>query len=348
MNSITRKLVSWYAQVKIPYPWRQSTDPYRVWLSEILLQQTRIPVVLNYYEKFLRRYPDVSMLAKGNDQDFLALWSGLGYYRRAHNMLECARQIANAHRGVFPSEFSALRSLPGIGAYTAGAICNISFNKLTPAIDGNIRRVLARIHASNDDLESTFLQDGAGSEPADYFQALMELGERICLPNPACNQCPVQKHCLAFANGMQQKFPERKPRKKVQIFHWYLLVLNTGSAHYYMQNKNRPFLKNAWIFPDILTTSELSKKEQTRLFRKDWGLKISDISELRMIQHAVTFRKILVHILQTRSYQLNGSQGRWLTQQDFHDHPTSSITPKVLRALKIQNVQSKTAQQTLE
>ena len=149
MTPVAKNLLSWYPKNRILYPWRKTKDPYKVWLSEILLQQTRIPVVLKYYEKILLRFPSMEDLTERRESEFLALWSGLGYYKRAHAMLECARVIAEKYNGKFPSSVDELLSLPGIGPYTAGAIRNVCFGKLTPSLDGNIRRVLSRIGAVN-------------------------------------------------------------------------------------------------------------------------------------------------------------------------------------------------------
>jgi A/G-specific adenine glycosylase len=152
MKSLTKHLLAWYDENRILYPWRKTKQPYKIWLSEILLQQTRISVAKKFYEKILKRYPTLKDLARANDSDFLALWSGIGYYRRGQHMLSCAREIVKAHRGIFPFELSDLLKLPGIGKYTAGAIRNIAFGILTPALDGNIQRVLSRLTLSQQNL----------------------------------------------------------------------------------------------------------------------------------------------------------------------------------------------------
>src|SRR5262245_39697566 len=152
MTLLAHDLIQWYRKNRIVYPWRKTKDPYKIWLSEILLQQTRIPIVLSFYPRILERFPDVFELARANDSEFLSLWSGIGYYARAHNMLKCARQIVEKHGGIFPREIDALLALPGIGTYTAGAIRNVCFQELTPALDGNIRRVLSRVVMKRENL----------------------------------------------------------------------------------------------------------------------------------------------------------------------------------------------------
>ena len=249
-------------------------------------------------------------------------------------MLRCAREIERTHRGIFPSELSELLQLPGIGKYTAGAIRNIAFGVLTPALDGNIQRVLSRLMLSQENLEEDFISLAKGAPSSDFFQALMELGERLCLPDPECSVCPVSKYCIARKSGLQKEFPPKKLRKMTEVFHWYLLVLNSTGATYFVQNKSRPFLKNAWIFPDLLFTEEKQERTLVQEFHQAWGIEIDSLAHHSVIRHAVTFRKIHAHILVPQSFQLNGSKGKWLNSVALEKHPTSSITQKALRSLE--------------
>jgi A/G-specific adenine glycosylase len=348
MKSLTKHLLAWYNENRILYPWRKTRQPYRIWLSEILLQQTRISVAKKFYGKILNRYPTLKDLARAKDSDFLSLWSGIGYYGRGQNMLSCARKIERTHSGIFPSELSELLQLPGIGKYTAGAIRNIAFGVLTPALDGNIQRVLSRLMLSQENLEEDFISLGKGAPSSDFFQALMELGERICLPDPECAVCPVRKYCTARKSGLQKEFPPKKLRKRTEVFHWYLLVLNARGATYFVQNKTRAFLKNAWIFPDLLFTEEQQEQTLVQEFHQAWGIEIDRLAQQSVVRHAVTFRKIQAHILVPQSFQLNGSKGKWLNSLDLESHPTSSITQKALLSLQIKNSQLETAQKALK
>lgn len=334
MKIPTKHLLAWYDENRILYPWRKTRQPYRIWLSEILLQQTRISVAKRFYEIILKRYPTLKDLSRAKESDFLSLWSGIGYYRRGYSMLSCARKIVKNHHGIFPSDLPALLELPGIGKYTAGAIRNIAFGILTPALDGNIQRVLSRMMLSQEKLEENFLSLGESAPASDFFQALMELGERICLPDPECSICPLRKDCKARKMGVQRDFPPKKIRKETRIFHWYLLILNSKGAAYYVRNRDRAFLKNVWIFPDVLLTEEKPEHTIIREFQHAWGIEIDAVTKYRVIRHTVTFRKIRVHILVPRSFHLNGSKGKWLNSIDLEKHPTSSITPKVLRTLQ--------------
>jgi A/G-specific adenine glycosylase len=248
-------------------------------------------------------------------------------------MLACAREVLRKHRGRFPAELHALLELPGIGKYTAGALRNICFDQLTPAIDGNIRRVLSRLMMSNSVLENSFTTIGEGAPAAEFFQSLMELGERICLPKPLCQACPVSRHCKAHSSGKQNEFPLRQTKKAKEIFHWYLLVLKSNGSVYYLLNPSRPFLKFAWIFPDLLVSQKLSSARLIEQFHQKWGIQLKDMREEKVIGHAVTFRKIFAHVLVSDSFQLNGSNGKWMRPGDLEQHPTSSITTKIRDSL---------------
>jgi len=341
MTRFAKNLLSWYLKNRILYPWRKTKDPYKIWVSEILLQQTRIPVVLKYYDKILDRFPRIEDLTEARETEFLALWSGLGYYRRAHAMLQCAREITQNYNGKFPSDLEELLQLPGIGNYTAGAIRNVCFGILTPSLDGNIRRVLSRLAMQHENLENVFLNFGKDADSGIYFQSLMELGEQICLPDPRCALCPVRKYCKAHQIGKIASFPKKKLKKKTETFHWYLLLAASNGSHYYVQNSDRQFLKKAWIFPDILSRSELSPAVLRQEFQERWGIKTTTLEERNRLSHAVTFRKIRVHVMIPKSFELNGSKGKWLREADFQEHPTSSITRKTLQIVNRQTPSAK-------
>jgi len=338
-----KSLLLWYRQNRILYPWRRTKDPYKIWLSEILLQQTRIPVVLRYYNKILKQFPTIKDLARAKESVFLSAWSGIGYYSRARNMLRCAREIVERHRGKFPRDLSSLLALPGIGPYTAGALRNLCFDELTPAMDGNITRVLARI--TNDphridskifreEIKRTFVQMGDGIPAEDFFQSLMELGERICHPVPDCHLCPVRFDCLALKNGTVGRVPNRPQKRKEQTYHWYMLLLEKGATYRFVQNGKREFLKDSWIFPDVLSRKKLSKTQLRTAFRHPFGLELPDTRFAFSLRHTVTFRRLHVHVLKMKAGRMRGVPGKWLREKDLATHHTSSITLKVLKKLR--------------
>lgn len=220
----SRALLCWYAVHKRDLPWRaragETSDPYRVWLSEIMLQQTTVAAVKPYFAALTARWPNVAALAEAADEEVMRAWAGLGYYARARNLLACARAVVSEHGGSFPADEAALRKLPGIGAYTAAAIAAIAFGKRAVVVDGNVERVIARLHAIEEPLQKARPRiracadamtpdEGAG----DFAQAMMDLGATVCTPrNPDCGHCPVSGHCTAHAIGDPARYPIKAPQ----------------------------------------------------------------------------------------------------------------------------------------
>jgi A/G-specific adenine glycosylase len=228
LAAFRKQLLAWFRQSQRDLPWRRTRDPYRVWLSEIMLQQTRVAAVVPYYQRFLERFPSLHALAAAPEEEVLRLWSGLGYYRRARNLQNAAQQIVAEHGGEFPSRLEDVLLLPGVGNYTARAILSIAFEKKHAVLDGNVARVLARLGAVGGDLRATLrwqeLQDCANAyldikSPGDWNQAMMELGATLCAPkSPQCLVCPAAQFCQARKRGIADLLPEkRKKRAKVQI-----------------------------------------------------------------------------------------------------------------------------------
>ena len=220
LPALRRSLLAWYRRHQRALPWRASRDPYRIWVSEVMLQQTTVAAVQPYYEAFLARFPDVRALATARVEDLLALWSGLGYYRRARHLHAAARAIVERHAGRFPRELAQALALPGVGPYTARAVLSIAYGVAEPVVDGNVRRVLARLlllrgRAWRDEraFHAPAAELLAKRSPGDWNQAVMELGATVCTPRaPACPACPWRRSCAARAQGLQEQLPERKPR----------------------------------------------------------------------------------------------------------------------------------------
>jgi A/G-specific adenine glycosylase len=228
IKTLRKQLLGWFRQFQRDLPWRRTRDPYRIWVSEIMLQQTRVAAVIPYYERFLARFPDVLALAEAPPEEVLRLWSGLGYYSRARNLQKAAQQIVAQHGGEFPRDHAAALALAGIGAYTGAAILSIAFGAKLAVLDGNVARVLARLGAIRGDLHESrrwqSLQKTAQEllDPkaaSDWNQAMMELGAMVCTPRaPQCLLCPVANFCRARQSGEPEAFPEkRKKREPVQI-----------------------------------------------------------------------------------------------------------------------------------
>ncbi len=238
MTSLRRSILAWYAREKRDLPWRRTRDPYAIWVSEIMLQQTRVDTVVPFYERFLRRFPDVKSLARAREPAVLAAWSGLGYYRRARNLHAAARLITREHGGRIPRTRETLLALPGIGGYTASAIASIAFGSPEAAVDGNVIRVLARIAGLKGRRDSVALRRHVGAwaeslargpRPGDWTQALMELGATVCLPrDPFCGGCPAARFCVARASGDPGRYPEALPARAPRAERRLLLLASSG------------------------------------------------------------------------------------------------------------------------
>jgi A/G-specific adenine glycosylase len=236
--SLRRSILAWYAREKRDLPWRRTRDPYAIWVSEIMLQQTRVDTVVPFYERFLRRFPDVKSLARAREPAVLAAWSGLGYYRRARNLHAAAGLIAREHAGRLPRARESLLELPGIGGYTASAITSIAFGSPEAAVDGNVIRVLARIAGFSGRRDSAVLRRRVGAwaeslakgpRPGDWTQALMELGATVCLGrDPLCERCPAMRLCVARETGDPGRYPEPLPAKTPRAERRLLLLASAG------------------------------------------------------------------------------------------------------------------------
>lgn len=231
---VRRKLLRWYAAHARDLPWRRTRDPYAIWVSEIMLQQTRVRTVIPYFERFMERFPSIDDLANASEADVLSLWSGLGYYRRARLLHHGAQQVREAHAARVPRAAQARQAIAGIGAYTAGAIGSIAFDLEEPIVDGNVKRVLSRIFGMGDPINtrqgerqiwSLAGELVRGDHPGAFNQAMMELGALVCTPaNPGCESCPVRNDCTALENDLVQALPKRKSKKRARKEHWTVVA----------------------------------------------------------------------------------------------------------------------------
>ena len=263
LSFIIYPLISWYQEHKRPLPWRDDPTPYHVWISEIMLQQTRIEAVIPYYHRFLTELPDVKALSEVDDDKLMKLWEGLGYYSRARNLKKAAIQIMTEHGGDLPEEASDLRKLSGIGDYTAGAIASISFGKPEPAVDGNVLRVITRVLGCFDyimlpatkkmiseELRAVYPK---GEDAKNLTQAIMELGESLCIPNgePKCEACPLRKHCTASLEDITDKLPVKTPKKARKIEKRTVLLLSCRGKYAICKRPETGLLAKLWEYPNL-------------------------------------------------------------------------------------------------
>lgn len=265
LQQLSTPLLLWYQKQARTLPWRVSPTPYHVWISEIMLQQTRVAAVLGYYQRFLSAVPTIEALAQLPESELMKLWQGLGYYNRARNMQKAAQILVENYGGVFPNSYDAVHSLPGIGDYTAGAICSIAFHLPVPAVDGNVLRVVARMTGDEGDISTPAMKKKVTAalqaiipheQPGDFNQAMMELGATVCLPNgaPLCHECPVASFCTAKQMGLTHKLPVKAPKKPRKIEHRQVFLLFWNGHIALRQRPKKGLLAGLWEYPNQLDT----------------------------------------------------------------------------------------------
>lgn len=261
LDKLTAPLLEWYRDNARRLPWRDDPTPYHVWLSEVMLQQTRVAAVLDYYRRFLEAAPDVAALAALPEDRLLKLWQGLGYYSRARNLQKAAQVIVDQYGGVFPSDYAAVRALPGVGDYTAGAVCSIAFGQAVPAVDGNVLRVYARLCGDGGDIAAPQMKKKVTQAlwgiipvnwPGTFNQALMELGATVCLPNgaPLCERCPAKGFCAALAQGRTAELPVKAPKKPRRVEERTVWLIFWEDSVALRRRPDKGLLAGLWEFPN--------------------------------------------------------------------------------------------------
>ena len=346
LRALRRNLRAWYAKHARDLPWRRTDDPYRVWISEIMLQQTTVAAVVPYFERFVSRFPDVQTLASAPEQDVLRLWEGLGYYSRARNIHRTAGLIVREHGGRFPQTVDALVQLPGIGRYTAGAIVSFAFDRPAPIVEANTRRLYARLAGYRGDLTSTagqrWLWEFAERivplrSPGTFNQALMELGATVCTPADArCDECPVRKCCQAAAVGAQHEVPVVARRPSVtDVTEAYIAVRRKGR---YLLRLRGPQERWAglWDFPRY-TDGERPPAELTQAACESLKLDVQIVHQIAELRHGVTrFRiRLLCYLAECRSSRVPSRGGlRWVRPGEFENYPLSMTGRKLAGILR--------------
>lgn len=309
MNTLSEKLLIWYNLNKRDLPWRHTSDPYAILVSEIMLQQTRVDTVISYYNRFLERFPTAASLAQAEEDEVLNLWKGLGYYSRARNLHKAAEAIVHQHQGSFPSVLEHVRKLPGVGEYTAGAIMSIAFHQPFPAVDGNVLRVIARIFGIEDDIalaetKKTITGIVRGMIPSehtgDFTQTLMELGATVCIPSaPLCENCPVSGDCRAFTERKTDMLPVKQKKLKPLTQNFHALLLLDGDKLLMTRKHPGTLLKNLWGVPLIEKedNNALPREELQKKILNHTGIAAQSFQPMGKARHVFTHRVWEMEIL---------------------------------------------------
>lgn len=341
---IAERLGAWFDAAKRDLPWRRTKDPYAIWLSEVMLQQTRVATVLDYYPRFLERFPTVKALAEADTEEVLGAWSGLGYYRRARALHLGAREVVARYGGKLPEEAAELRTVPGIGPYTAGAIASIAFGKKEPLVDGNVARVLARIFGLEVDVRSSRGQRElwklAGElvpeeMPGRHNEALMELGATICLPGePRCSQCPLHADCVAAQTGRQKELPVVAKKKAPRVVAMVALLARKEDEVLLGQRGPSGLFAKMWEPPMVEASGEPIES-----LRAHWG-ELRNMRALGEVRHVLTHRELRVRVMAAEMDAVLPEPKapyvrlEWVSPDELAGRGISTLARKVMRFAK--------------
>ena len=346
-QSLRRRLLSWYSDHKRDLPWRRSRDPYRVWVSEIMLQQTQVATVRSYFERFVVMFPDVASLAAGEETQVLRLWEGLGYYRRARQLHAAAKKVVDEHDGIFPRDVAGLQQLPGIGRYTAGAIASIAYGQRAPILEANTIRLLSRLIAYRGNPHSV-----TGQRPlwqvaeeilpqkqvAEFNQALMELGSLVCTPSePACPTCPLSGVCKAFASGLQHEIPQAKAKTTYTDLREAAVIVRRNGSVLLRQCAADERWAGLWDFPRFAVQADgplFAQKEIVTKVASQTGVQCAPKGLVKTMKHGVTRYRITLDCYHATYVggRVRGAKDatvRWLPLSELGTLPLSTTGRKI-------------------
>lgn len=340
MDKFARLTLNWYSKHARKLPWRNHPDPYAIWVSEIMLQQTQVSTVIPYFERWMEKYPNISSLATAEEKYILSLWEGLGYYARARNLLKASRIILREYGGVIPSNLEELRALPGIGRYTAAAIASMAFGADEATLDGNIKRVFARVFIISTPINTSsgeeFLWQSASlhlpkGRAGDFNQALMDLGATICLPkNPLCTKCPFLGFCEAQKKGLQGVLPVTAKKQTVPTRVKVAVVVGQDGKVLLRQRPTKGLLGGMWEFPasEVDADPELSLKSAVET---EFQLKVSLVSPFTIVHHVYTHFKLTEHafLCTLKNKQHLPDHFQWVPLRNLHDFPMGKVDRRI-------------------
>lgn len=326
-------LLHWYEENKRDLPWRKDQDPYKIWVSEVMLQQTRVDTVIPYFNRFITDYPTVHDLAVADEQEVLKAWEGLGYYSRARNLQHAVREVVASYDGIVPETPKELGSLKGIGPYTRGAILSIAFDQPEPAVDGNVMRVLSRILKIEDNIsehkvrrqfEELVREVIPERDPASFNQGMMELGALICIPKaPKCLECPIQKQCRAHAAGVEKQLPIKAKAKKQTVIHYVALLIKNDQGEYIIEQRpSKGLLANLWQFP-MIPMNETADKDIEKWMEENYGLTITLGEKRGKLKHVFTHLiwNIDIYIAETRQEKAKENDWQFIKKRELRAFP---------------------------
>lgn len=332
MVKTKKALLDWFILNKRDLPWRTNKNPYHIWISEVILQQTRVAQGTPYYLRFLEKFPTIQALATAEENKVLNVWKGLGYYSRARNLQLAAQQIMNDYKGVFPSTHQDMLKLKGVGPYTAAAIGSIAFDLPVAAVDGNVIRVLSRLFNYQSVVNSTvgmkeisilaneFLNE---QFPGDHNQALMELGALVCLPNPKCDDCPLQVSCAAYAAKTQSILPKKQPKKTIKS-RFFVFLLQVEMDHIYLEKRvNKDIWKHLYLLPEIELLSQTEFEGEKNKWEKKANWRSGELKHVLTHQHIFS-ETFLVEKAQTTN------TGEWIPFDDLDQIPTPKLFQTIM------------------
>ncbi|MDR3676040.1 MAG: A/G-specific adenine glycosylase [Acidobacteriota bacterium] len=343
--SIRRALLAWFSANARVHPWRGTGDPYAVWVSEIMLQQTQIATATPYYQRFLDAFPTVSHLAQAPLERVLELWSGLGYYRRARHLHQAAQAVAQLPAAKFPKDYAGLRSLPGIGDYTAKAVLSIAFNQPYAVLDGNVARVVARLYSLRGNLHQPQFRNTVEAElggmlsrqgPGNFNEAMMELGQTLCLPRaPLCPACPLSKWCAGYRSGNPEDFPLPRPRRAAESHYLAAALLRRGSRVAMVRGLADGLMDDLWNFPSTFGGSpgealESLHEKLRRLTRAPFTVG----EPLAEIRHGITYRAIKAQVYPIKTARpLRHASLHWFELEELPQAAISQLSRKIVQKI---------------
>jgi len=336
-DAVRNALLAWYRASRRDLPWRRTRDPYRIWVSEVMLQQTQVATVVPYYERFVARFPDVTALARASEDDVLKRWEGLGYYARARNLHRAARALLAHHGGVVPSDPAVFRRLPGVGDYIGAAVQSIAFGRPLAVVDGNVKRVLARLFAIDAPANRAaaakeFVARAAElldpGDPGAFNQAMMELGALVCRPtSPCCNECPVRSACAARASASQERYPVREKRAPVPEVRVAVGVVEADGRLLITRRPSEGLLGGLWEFPGgKIREGEAPEDAVAREIREETGLDVVVTGHVARVRHAYSHLRVELEVYRCRAERaaavvLNGpTDHRWILFEEIADY----------------------------